>query len=873
MLTRYILHIGENSRELVSADIRNWDQIQCAFSRKDYNGVVRSFSSKFEFVGEVADLLRNQYLLLGVKAEARLTIETITDRWEWVSRFEASLDFSTVTWDNNVLSISAIDDSLASLIKARQNTKYELSIGDDIVPDVPLEYDRLKMLNSVTHEVMSSVETEENDGISDKGWILLKEYKDQIYGPVVHSVPVYVVGDGETYENSPVSFDDQTEEPGTSFLTIEKSGADVTVEIDLQFNPRLTKGQYAKLEDLEIYLKKFTSDINPCVYSQGSVLQKLISYQEGSSMTYKGCFPDLETLKKSFPEPSSGWFAVIGKSNKQEDVEALYMTPFTNADRVEWMSGEISLIGNRGNMTVVCDTRRYIYKFTLSNLSAGDKLGLFYRCVNKVPTNLGFDFPEEQSFALKSDISTKWYSRAKPITIDTLSPRKVAQTLLDRIVDKKINVDVTISGHDSRIAKTVILAAESIRGIEGAKFYSSFKEFCEWMQVVFGYTYRIGEYQPSDYVGTETIHGVSSLADFEELDEENSCPAANVADSPVYLENIDVFAVYNNSNGKYYSEWPDHSFGKGSYAYNKDGVSRKDKVYVKEISEVAYYIDSTGAHLYAGDPEMCTKGIQNIHFLHREELYGGQSNISIENCRELSFSINSGLLYSTIEIGYDKQDYDAECGRDEWNFNNSYTTGIDVSDKTLSMKSKYRADCYGIEFLAQKRSQDSKDDKSDKGVFFVHCKKSLSTRGEEDDDDLSGIYMREIDRSVEIARALSDTVFNGEYSPGRCLLANAKFIAAMGVPTELKFASSEGNSDITIGGVPCSSDYTLASALFTCGEVTFKTDYVEIPEDPEALFRITNQGITYSGFLDSVTLRYARPEAAKYKLIVKEIEI
>ena len=62
MLTKYILTIGSEKHEISSAQVRNWDQLLCAYSRKDFNGIVRSFSSKFEFVNEAYDLLLDLYL-------------------------------------------------------------------------------------------------------------------------------------------------------------------------------------------------------------------------------------------------------------------------------------------------------------------------------------------------------------------------------------------------------------------------------------------------------------------------------------------------------------------------------------------------------------------------------------------------------------------------------------------------------------------------------------------------------------------------------------------------------------------------------------------------------------------------------------------
>ena len=255
---------------------------------------------------------------------------------------------------------------------------------------------------------------------------------------------------------------------------------------------------------------------------------------------------------------------------------------------------------------------------------------------------------------------------------------------------------------------------------------------------------------------------------------------------------------------------------------------------------------------------------QNVYLVHRDKLFAGENQLALNHVRDVTYSVDDSIIYSAVQVGYDKQDYETECGRDEWNFTNSYTTGVDVTDKTLSLISKYRADCYGLEFLAQKRAVDTTDDQSDQDVFFVY-----SVFHEPESENDNSYY--ELNRSVAIKGSLSDeTVFNGEFSPYRCLLANARFISSMCTPLTLRFASSEGNSDIIIDNVPMSSDIVIDNPLFTAGKVSFTTGDVSIP-DGNSLICVRVNGITYKGFLSYVTLQYARTEAAQYDLIVKEV--
>ncbi len=750
MLTKYQIQIQDEIFEVTSEHIRNWDQILCAYSRKEHNGVVRSFSSKFEFVGFAYDLLFNLYTRYGVRASATLKILTLTDNWEWESRFEAPLDFSTVTWDGYVLSIAAIDNSLASLIAARKNTKFEFIIGKDIIPDEILQYDRVVMQNSVVHEIMSNAD----DSRYTDGSVALNMASN------FKRMPVYTVGNAESYENSPFSFEDQTEDDGACFLKVENENAEVCLKIDITYDGQ--KGDpFSILQSAEIHLMQFDSS-NPSYNNNYIDLGTVFSYAEdsfiGADRECMGCFPTLQALMDSYPDPPQNVYAIIGTGYLASEIQAVYFTPVTNGEKTEWIKGRYSIGGFRDEPIDTCITHRHIHTFTLKNPRVGSRFALMYKCaIKKGPYNT-----LELNFGIKSRIDTIWTSRAKTISIDALSPKKVAQAIMERICGGNLNVNVHISDEDSRLPATYLLAAESIRGLSNAKIYSTFNDFCEWLHVVFGYTYYLGE----------RVKGANDALDS-----------------------------------------------------------------------------------------------QDIFFVHRKMLFSGNNKVTVENIRDFKYSVDSSIIYSSIEVGYEKQDYETECGRDEWNFTSSYTTGFDISDKTLSLKSKYRADCYGLEFLAQNRTKETADDKSDSDIFFIHSKIQETV---DEDGNLSREML--LHRSSDIKGALSDSVFNGEFAPFRCLIANEGYISAMGIPLKLEFASSDGNSGIIIDGIAGDSDMELHEPLFSVGLVTFSTGDVSFPESTDSLFRIEHNGIRYSGFLSSLELRYARTEAAKYKLIVKEVE-
>lgn len=249
-----------------------------------------------------------------------------------------------------------------------------------------------------------------------------------------------------------------------------------------------------------------------------------------------------------------------------------------------------------------------------------------------------------------------------------------------------------------------------------------------------------------------------------------------------------------------------------------------------------------------------------VYFAHRSQVLKADAGIKkISECKDLQYNVDNSAIYSAVTAGYDKKDYDSINGRDEFNFNNTYTTGCSLSDKTLSIISKYRADSYGIEFAVQKRNQDTTDSASDKDVFFVHC------------SDRGGYVVP--NRGLVIQNVLSDAVFNAAFSPMACVRANAGLIGLQADELTLTFASSVGNSSVIIGDTPMTGNLVLDTPLATCGTVEFSTDDISISNNSGDLIEVEKNGVIYRGFMKDAEFQYTRTEAVKCKIIVKEIAI
>ncbi len=809
MLTKYILHINGADYELQNDDLRNWDGIKCSYKRAGYDGVVRSFSSQFEFVNRAGEMLRMLYLKDGLNAQASVSVRIIDDRWQYNKVFGCPLDFSTVSWENHTFKINSVDNSLSALIKANKSTKYEFVVDNDIARDDMLYFDRVPMLETLTYEFTQG---EQYDDCAD---INVTVNKGEL--PYIGNVG------SELTINRVLDWNDDQTTDANSFIF--KAVADVTLTLDFELAWR-TDSFSGDGISVNVKVRRNGSYITGSV-TGGSNQLALMSPSKYDS--FVGVFNDPSALNVYRPNPTSSQWALISG--------------------IVWY-------GENGSWIWSAKKREDFFHMAASGkrtiaLSVGDEV--------IIDATYSSSAQSATFRIVNSKFTFSWIGRGGSVDIPVLTAEAVVTALLRRIADGKVNVGVSISPHDSRIAYTRLLAAESARNISGAKFYSSFNEFCDWMSTVFGYVYYLGDPTPPRFIRHEScgkyVYSVTAY-------QTGTYPGAISGDNIVYVARLGRFLYQDPLSGGLYLYWS------GWQNYNDDGLhARTDTVFtIAQLSQTnLYYFDEfndepLSPKLFNGDTAGIGKESQTVYFVHRSELFDNEAPVRrIDNCREIKYSIDSGAIYSAVTIGYDKKDYDSINGRDEFNFNSTYSTGCSVSDKTLSLLSKYRADCYGLEFAVQKRGKDTTDSTSDKDVFFVLCKYQNGTLVP--------------DRTLAVEGALTNQVFNGAFSPMACVHANAGYIGLQAKNLTLSFASSTGNSSITIGGESMSSEIELKTPIATCGVIDFSTDEIYDLSDFNEIIEVSDGGVLYRGFLKETDVKYAKAESAKYKLIIKDIEL
>lgn len=171
---------------------------------------------------------------------------------------------------------------------------------------------------------------------------------------------------------------------------------------------------------------------------------------------------------------------------------------------------------------------------------------------------------------------------------------------------------------------------------------------------------------------------------------------------------------------------------------------------------------------------------RNLVFKARDKFFDRNvtaMSLKAEELTDLIVQADNTYAYTTVEIGYDKKDYDSVNGRCEANGKYCYTTGLVATrDNKLSLISPYRADSMGIEYLCQERAKDSTDTKSDNDIFFVAMK------------DNGNLYTEYRDEIIKDS-VFGVEMFNAPFNPYFLIKRNESLIGINA--KEVKFKSTD----------------------------------------------------------------------------------
>lgn len=497
------------------------------------------------------------------------------------------------------------------------------------------------------------------------------------------------------------------------------------------------------------------------------------------------------------------------------------------------------------------DEDLYPFKPFACDLVAGDRLSLtFVNDINEYGSPVMW--PYQTVLLGVEDMVVNWDRRGEALMIDVVEPERLLNRILQTVADGKMtlvgSITPTVGGvANERLAGLVLVAAESVRGLSGAMIHSSFVEFCKFMEAEFGYVYEVEDVEIEEV----SFDGFIELSD-DAVVRERTSQGTNyvyfVRGTSELIRGTFVGSVAQE-DGYYYTKFSDYTDYVASSGSVKT-IVRLDRTFVDSTTGKKYHYDGTLDDLVEGVPASA-----RVVFRHRTDLFSREVVKVLSPVGGLELSVLNDLLYSGVNIGYEKQDYDnGNTGRDEWNFESYYLTGVSLKEQKLELVCPYRADCYGFEELVAKREEQESTD-SDEDIWLVKC----------DVNQSSGSWI--LDRSHSIVGVYSNSVFNALLAPIYMVEANRNYIASF--CSVLKLSMTRGFRDIVIDGNAVTKEFTFSAAerLFNACLLKVVTDDQDLPEDLSGLVEFDWCGRVCRGYVKSVEMKCQREESLSYELI------
>lgn len=848
MLCKYYIKlgsstIGDTADECleVSDCIKNLDSLKVSYTRNGLGGVVRKCGSEIEFTGKAYDAIVGYYGENYLQSEGVFAVFIADNNWRYTKLWDCPLDFATLHYDGYVVTIGCVDNGVAAIIKANKKQKYEFDFSSMADTD-QLKYSGVITKRSFKFNVVgASAGGTEMKSSLEVGWKgcnvnTSSQEKFSVYKPAI----------GTSYD----SFQSQC------FVLQDQQEGNVFFDGTTRSNwiPKVANGQNGFVKCVKAGIIHIKMDVTfrfATIYNDHSCRFFLVasSVTEGSR---GGVNREIWSQNGSFSEQNHIYI--------DDDF-------YLGTDQQLYFGVAVG---------------------TLTNSNHSFDLGMRWG------SNTNEGYTDESEF------------QEKPTMLKVTKPEALLQSILDKMFEGlNVRAKGIIESDNNTLNRCLILPAESIRQFKMPKVYSSFNEFSQFMENVFGFVYQVEkenylmdrelELYDKGVISNVSHIRVGSLVN-ELLDTIYTAPhykmypfggsisvEDNLYDSQsLYLyedtmhwgdnvffdETHNVFVMCNESTGIYHSNWKYTKLLLESSFYNEGGVAKEhlglNLAYWKTDGSL-YGLTHKGSIVMCDSPHLSTwlsepentERFSVVRFTHRDMLFTNDVCKVLKVCNDFGFEFYEDKVYSQVEVGYTQKDYQNEnSAKNEYNFTNYYSTGVTITDNTLSLISPYRSDCYGIEELLTKKKEDESTS-SDDDIFIVIAKHTEQSE-----------YV--LDKEIEVQNAYTDTVFNAALAPNIIVLNNESLIGTFS--SQLNFTSSDGNSNAIIGTKPMNANLEIGKQLFRAGKLTISTGDVALPEDWNGLIEFEYNGKTYRGYLESVDINFAYTGTLTYNLIEKCIE-
>ncbi|MCL1933049.1 MAG: hypothetical protein FWF53_04450 [Candidatus Azobacteroides sp.] len=183
-------------------------------------------------------------------------------------------------------------------------------------------------------------------------------------------------------------------------------------------------------------------------------------------------------------------------------------------------------------------------------------------------------------------------------------------------------------------------------------------------------------------------------------------------------------------------------------------------------------------------------------------------DITDTECEDLTESVDDGLIYGSVVIGYDKQTYEGDNARLEFNGTFNYAIDSAVNNNELRLISPVRADSIGLEIkyadLLFSGTRSSASTRSDKDVFVVNLR-------------LEGTAFKQITTDYDYGKNTGQ--YNWKYNPRNLMDINSDIISMSG--NICRFTASSANSEFGFNGIRLKDNIDMGEAYQSIAPVIY----------------------------------------------------
>lgn len=438
MLCKYYIKlgsstIGDTADECleVSDCIKNLDSLKVSYTRNGLGGVVRKCGSEIEFTGKAYDAIVSYYSENYLQSCGVFAVFVADDRWRFSKLWDCPLDFATLQYDGYVATIGCVDNGVAAIIKANKKSKYEFPVSE------VAEAKRVKYDGVTTRRTA-------------KMFMIGQDAKDYSYD--IDLGQGMIIPSGETYEEGDMYYDSGVESAGPGPFC-QAWWPDIRFELEDFQSQKVTFHEYAQGNSRQSIseMQMINWCIDNGIYFAEALMDCNLNVNLYIHFKIGGAGFVLATQNR------------IIKRFSSEDLAISFAADL-------YFNETIAL--TRGEKLVFVNT------YIADNPDSGYVIHNYAVWASNTST---FWIDETES-----ELNNKYW--------DCFRPKLLLQKLLDKIFEQQdVYVRGLVKRTDDVLNRTKIVAAETIRNISGAKVYTSFNEFEEFMDSVFGFVYTVTE--------------------------------------------------------------------------------------------------------------------------------------------------------------------------------------------------------------------------------------------------------------------------------------------------------------------------------------------------------------------------------------------